>query len=207
MHILIVEKRKLIAESLKLLFERLSFVRKVVCFDCLKDCLQLIKILPQKIWIVVQYSLLSDDFINCIKKLKFNYPSVKFICVFEPKDNISLLDFCSFIDGWISTEWTFSEFKNAMEYFLKEGIVVPKKVLFENVKKLNETNSNNLNKLTDKEKIILKLLCKGKINKEIAKFLNIKESTVKNHVYNIYKKLGIKRRAEAASKFSSFEYA
>lgn len=48
--------------------------------------------------------------------------------------------------------------------------------------------------LSEREREILALLVRGKKNKEIAKDLFISENTVKVHVYNIYRKLGVKSR-------------
>ena len=49
--------------------------------------------------------------------------------------------------------------------------------------------------LTDQEKKVLELLISEKTNKEIASALFINLSTVKTHINNIYRKLGIKRRS------------
>ena len=51
--------------------------------------------------------------------------------------------------------------------------------------------------LTGREVEILKLLASGMANKQIAYHLKISEKTVRNHVSNIYEKLGIFDRAQA----------
>ena len=45
---------------------------------------------------------------------------------------------------------------------------------------------------------MLKLLAVGMFNKEVAAKLNISERTVKNHVSNIFKKIGVTDRTQAA---------
>jgi DNA-binding CsgD family transcriptional regulator len=50
--------------------------------------------------------------------------------------------------------------------------------------------------ISQREKEILKLLLDGKSNKEIEDELFISYHTVKNHVYNLYQKLGVKTRYE-----------
>ncbi len=50
--------------------------------------------------------------------------------------------------------------------------------------------------LTDREEKIALLLLKGFVNKEIAQHFDIGYGTVKNHVYSIFKKLGISSRFE-----------
>jgi len=50
--------------------------------------------------------------------------------------------------------------------------------------------------ITSREEEILRLILKGMSNREIEKKLFISENTVRNHVYNIYQKLGVKNRLE-----------
>ena len=54
------------------------------------------------------------------------------------------------------------------------------------------------NVLTKREIEVLKLLAEGLFNKEIAYKLLISEKTVKNHVSNIFKKLDVSDRTQAA---------
>ncbi|NLC06712.1 MAG: response regulator transcription factor [Syntrophomonadaceae bacterium] len=51
--------------------------------------------------------------------------------------------------------------------------------------------------LTPKEREILTLLCSNNSNQEIASAMCLAESTVKTHLHNIYRKLGVKKRSEA----------
>ena len=52
--------------------------------------------------------------------------------------------------------------------------------------------------LTKRETPILESLAKGRSNREIAKELHVTEQTVKFHLTNIYRKLGVANRTEAA---------
>jgi two-component system, NarL family, nitrate/nitrite response regulator NarL len=62
-------------------------------------------------------------------------------------------------------------------------------------------NSREINmgsqKLTARELQILEALVQCKSNKQIAKYLEIKESTVEIHLYNIYRKINVQSRVEA----------
>jgi len=58
--------------------------------------------------------------------------------------------------------------------------------------------SSLIDSLTQRELENLKLIANGKSNKEIANKLGITEATVKVHVKNLLKKLGLKSRVEAA---------
>jgi DNA-binding CsgD family transcriptional regulator len=51
-------------------------------------------------------------------------------------------------------------------------------------------------KISEREKEIIHLLLKGKSNREIEDELFISVHTVRNHIYKIYQKLGVKNRVE-----------
>lgn len=56
----------------------------------------------------------------------------------------------------------------------------------------------NIEKLTEREMDVLRLLAQGKANKEIAFSLNVGETTVKSHVSNILMKFNVQSRTQAA---------
>lgn len=63
---------------------------------------------------------------------------------------------------------------------------------------LHEKGKHNENNLTAREIEVLELIAEGMINKQIAKQLYISEKTVKNHVSNIFRKLNVSDRTQAA---------
>ncbi|HEY8348848.1 MAG TPA: response regulator transcription factor [Clostridia bacterium] len=63
---------------------------------------------------------------------------------------------------------------------------------------LNNRERNGENRLTAREREVLKLIAEGMINKEIATKLYISEKTVKNHVSSIFRKLNVSDRTQAA---------
>lgn len=63
---------------------------------------------------------------------------------------------------------------------------------------LQEKDKHEENRLTKREIEVLKLIAEGMLNKEIAKALYISEKTVKNHISNIFKKLNVSDRTQAA---------
>jgi DNA-binding NarL/FixJ family response regulator len=52
--------------------------------------------------------------------------------------------------------------------------------------------------LSARELDVLKLLCRGMANKEIARELDLQEPTVKLHVKTLYRKIDAKNRTHAA---------
>lgn len=67
-------------------------------------------------------------------------------------------------------------------------------------KKLNDHTEKleTREKLTKREIEVLKLITEGMLNKEIAYKLSISEKTVKNHISNIFKKIEVSDRTQAA---------
>ncbi len=59
--------------------------------------------------------------------------------------------------------------------------------------------SEKLNLLSPQEKRVLTLVSEGKTNKEIAAEMNLSDKTVKNYLSNIFDKLHLTRRAQAAT--------
>lgn len=57
---------------------------------------------------------------------------------------------------------------------------------------------SDLTQLTPKEIATVKLIASGKSNDEIARELNVSLHTVKTHVYNLFRKLNISNRVQAA---------
>lgn len=119
-------------------------------------------------------------------------------------------------------EYLFEGIKNGISgYLLKDSgidyILKSIKEAYENkmmfdpevtLKLVNAINSKNeekisneeiLNKLTEREIEIARLVTKGKSNQEIADTLFISEGTVKNYISKILKKLNIQRRTQLAA--------
>jgi DNA-binding NarL/FixJ family response regulator len=58
---------------------------------------------------------------------------------------------------------------------------------------------DELAKLTDQERVILEHIAEGLTNRQIGEQMFLAEKTVKNYVSNIFSKLGMSRRTEAAA--------
>jgi two-component system response regulator DevR len=58
--------------------------------------------------------------------------------------------------------------------------------------------SPDISTLSPQERRVLALVADGKTNKQIAEQLELSENTVKNYLVNVFEKLQVKRRAQAA---------
>lgn len=104
------------------------------------------------------------------------------------------------IDGYLLKDSESSELKKAIFSVVRgESYIQPILLPTLNSKLLNrDVEKNKVNELTRRELEILKLLAEGLFNKEIAYNLKISERTVKNHISNIFKKICVADRTQAA---------
>lgn len=66
---------------------------------------------------------------------------------------------------------------------------------------LIRTPADDPNALTDREEAVFTLVAEGKSNAQIGAALSLSENTVKFHLKNLYSKLRVTNRTEAAAKF------
>jgi len=105
------------------------------------------------------------------------------------------------VEGYILKDSDSSLLKKAIITIMQgETFIQPelrpmlKKRMTERATSLNSYDDN----LTKREIEVLKLLAEGLFNKEIAYTLSISEKTVKNHISNIFKKINVSDRTQAA---------
>lgn len=67
------------------------------------------------------------------------------------------------------------------------------------LRKLSETDDGSIRSLTPQESRIFELIGEGMSNREIADQMYLAEKTVKNYISNLFAKLGITRRTQAAA--------
>lgn len=84
---------------------------------------------------------------------------------------------------------------NNGETFIQPNMLMDVVKAYENKKNDRQLRGNNL---TERELEVLELIADGLVNKNIAKTLFISEKTVKNHISNIFKKINVTDRTQAA---------
>ena len=96
--------------------------------------------------------------------------------------------------GFVPKSSSKQELISALKLILNGGTFLPRQVLH-SLKK--DDTASNLNLLTKQQRRILSFVVKGTANKVIASKLDIAEGTVKAHLHNAYKLLGVNNRTEA----------
>ena len=120
------------------------------------------------------------------------------------KECLQLLSSCNadvlLLDGYILKDSGSRELFKAVEcVYNGERFIQPELTPALNSKLIaRSTEQTLIDELTKREVQVLKLLAEGLFNKEIADMLAISERTVKNHISNIFKKIGVADRTQAA---------
>ena len=104
------------------------------------------------------------------------------------------------VDGYILKDSESAELKKAI-FAVAEGekYIQPSLIPALNAKLINkDEDKDKIEQLTKRDLEVLAKVAKGMFNREIAISLNISERTVKNHISNIFKKIQVSDRTQAA---------
>jgi DNA-binding NarL/FixJ family response regulator len=104
------------------------------------------------------------------------------------------------VEGYILKDAGFDELKTAIYSIMNgENYIQPKLIpSLNNYLVHKDMEVDKIKSLTRREMDVLKLMAVGGFNKDIAAKLNISERTVKNHISNIFKKIEVTDRTQAA---------
>lgn len=104
------------------------------------------------------------------------------------------------VDGYILKDSGSVELKKAINAVLNdESYIQPDLIPALNSRLVSrDTDKDKINQLTKRELEVLIQVANGMFNKEIALALDISERTVKNHISNIFKKIEVADRTQAA---------
>lgn len=104
------------------------------------------------------------------------------------------------VDGYILKDAELSELKKAINaVYNGENYIQPNLVPALNNRLVSrDVDRDKIDSLTKRELEVLIQVANGMFNKEIATSLNISERTVKNHLSNIFKKIDVSDRTQAA---------
>jgi DNA-binding NarL/FixJ family response regulator len=99
--------------------------------------------------------------------------------------------------GYLSKTASYSEILSGLDEIVRGGAPMSTKI----ARKVVENYHLNMlsNPLGNRQSEVLSLLANGKTYTQISDELGISKETVKTHIRNIYKKLGVKKRSDAIS--------
>jgi len=151
--------------------------------------------------ILMDISLPGTNGIKITRQIKRRYRKVYVIMLSMYEDTAHITDsFQAGASGYVIKTSPPGELLQTIRSVFKEGVSIPPTIehkLLKGIRKPDFLRGTEKIHLTKREVRVLKLVASGKTNKEIANKLFLSEKTVKNHLNHIYRKLGVKNRAQA----------
>lgn len=151
--------------------------------------------------ILMDINLPEKNGIEATSIIKQLYPSVKIlILTMHDHDEFFMSAIREGADGYLLKDAPSQQVIDAIRSVANgQSVIHPsmtKKFLGFHQPKVEPVEEKTDSTLTGREKEVLLCLVKGMNNKEIAQCLFISDKTVKIHVSNIFKKLGVKSRSQ-----------
>lgn len=198
--VMIVDDHKMIREGLKRILEFEGEVQVIEEADNGQECLNKLKTAkPDIILLDINMPVMNGiETLQALKKKKKKYKVLMLTVHNEVEYLLKAVDIG--IDGYLLKDSDSSELKRAITSVNNgEKFIQPSLIPLLNSKLIaRDLDKEKLDKLSNREIEVLKLVSVGMFNKEIGKKLDISERTVKNHMSNIFKKIECTDRTQAA---------
>ena len=198
--IMIADDHNLLREGIKQLLEFDGSMEIIAEASDGIECLEILNNVNPDI-LLLDINMPLKNGIEVLEELKVSKPDLKILILTvhgEVEYLIKAIDIGA--DGYIMKDSESSELKRAINEILSgEKYIQPSLIPMLNNKLANrDIDKDKLNSLTNRELEVLVQVANGMFNKEIAINLNISERTVKNHISNIFKKIDVSDRTQAA---------
>ncbi len=195
--VMIVEDHPLMQMGIKRTLEKFDDIRVVGEASTAKRAMEIVDYAKPDV-IIMDVKLPDSDGITTMKNIRMHYKNAK-VLMFSGFDDeyyvVRALE--SGASGYLLKNVGGTELVDAVRQ-AADGLNPISPQLTGKVIPMARQNTKVSDRLTPREKEVWKLLSNGASNAEISKNLFVSESTVKFHIRNIFHKLGVKNRVEAA---------
>lgn len=198
--VMIADDHSMIREGLKQLLELEGEFEVIAEANDGEECLQITNTLIPDV-LLLDINMPKKNGLEVLQELKNRNSKIKVLVLTVHNEAEYLMRAMEIgINGYLLKDSESSKLKKAIMTVIRgETYIQPSMIPILNSKMINMKNDQDkLESLTKRELDVLKNLAVGMYNKEIATKLDISERTVKNHVSNIFKKIGVADRTQAA---------
>ena len=199
-NIVITADHSMIREGLKSLLELDGDIKVIAEAVDGRDCLDKLDVYKPDV-LLLDINMPNMNGLDVLKELKARKSKVKVLVLTVHNETEYLMKAVDIgINGYVLKDSESAELKKAIHTIMDgETYIQPSLIPALNAKRLERNeDEEKIDSLTRRELEVLKLLAIGMYNKEVAEKLEISERTVKNHISNIFKKLEVTDRTQAA---------
>ena len=198
--VMLVDDHALIREGIKQLLEFDGSIEVIEQASDGIECLEKLKTVRPDI-LLLDINMPKMNGIEVLEALKAKKDPVKVLILTvhsEVEYRVKAVDIGA--NGYILKDSGSVELKQAiMDIINNDSYIQPSLIPALNSRLINrDMDKEKLKSLTKREVEILAQVASGMFNKEIANNLGISERTVKNHISNIFKKIDVSDRTQAA---------
>lgn len=206
--VLLVDDHPVVRNGLRLMLRDYSEFDVVAEAESCDDALQKVANLrPDLVLMDINLGHTEKDGIHTTRQIVANHPGTQVIIISMGKDKVDIRNAIEAgAVGYLVKDITGPDLARALTTVLEGGSAmspdVSREVLREFTGMLTRGTATQEHRetLSEKEREVLVLLCKGKSNRDIGNDLFITEKTVKSHITAILRKLGVKDRTQAVIK-------
>lgn len=198
--VMITDDHSLIREGLKQLLEFDGSIEVVGEASNGVECLKKLSECNPEV-LLLDINMPEKNGIEVLKQMKADDSKIKVLILTVHNEMDYLMKAVDIgVDGYILKDSESAELKKAIRAVRDgENYIQPSLIPALNSQLLSrDTDKDKISSLTNRELEVLVQVANGMFNKEIATNLNISERTVKNHISNIFKKIDVSDRTQAA---------
>lgn len=198
--VMIVDDHAMIREGIKRLLEFDGNISVVAEASDGEECLSILKKTDLDI-LLLDINMPKKNGIEVLQEIRSKKMKIKVLMLTVHNEVEYLIKAVDIgVDGYILKDSESSELIKAINVILSgENYIQPSLIPSLNSKLISrDVDKEKIEQLTKREMEILLNVANGMFNKEIAVNLNISERTVKNHISNIFKKIKVADRTQAA---------
>lgn len=198
--VMITDDHSLIREGLKQLLEFDGSIEVVGEASNGVECLKKLSECNPEV-LLLDINMPEKNGIEVLKQMKADDSKIKVLILTVHNEMDYLMKAVDIgVDGYILKDSESAELKKAIRAVKNgENYIQPSLIPALNSQLLSrDTDKDKISSLTNRELEVLVQVANGMFNKEIATNLNISERTVKNHISNIFKKIDVFDRTQAA---------
>ena len=198
--IMLVDDHAMIREGLKQLLELDGEIEVVSEAGDGESCLRQLEVYKPDV-LLLDINMPKMNGLDVLHKIREKKISVKTIVLTVHSEVEYLLKAIDIgLNGYMLKDSALEELKKAIvAVYEGETYIQPSMIPFLNSKTtITSSDQELIDSLTRREYDVLKLLSLGMYNRDIGTKLDISERTVKNHISNIFKKLNVNDRTQAA---------
>lgn len=198
--VMIADDHSLIREGLRQLLEFDGSIKVVGEAANGVECLENLEKYDPEV-LLLDINMPEMNGIEVLKKMKESQSAVKVLILTVHNELEYLMNAVDIgVEGYIMKDSESAELKKAIRAVRDgENYIQPSLIPALNNQLMNrDVDKDKVASLTNRELEVLIQVANGMFNKEIATNLNISERTVKNHISNIFKKIEVSDRTQAA---------